>query len=130
MLAKAVSILLKLAPIVLGCIAANNWQALASPEGRDLIQSLLYVLLPGVGMAATAGGAFYMDSKEKTAALHADPPAPADNSGNSLIQFKLPGVSLRLVVDVEKAKDKSFRDSIVASVKSGLDVRAATEAAK
>ncbi len=122
MLAKLFPVILKLLPIVLGCIAANNWAQLQSPEGIDAIKALLYVVLPGLGGVASAGGAFYVDSREKQAALMSDPPVEP-NANEDAVQVNAGGVKLSLRVDRSASGDDKFRTSVVEMVKSALAVR-------
>lgn len=123
-LAQLLPLLLKLAPIVMGVVATNNWSALASPEGRDLIQSILYVFLPAAAGVASAGGALYLDSREKQAALMADPPVTPTETEDA-VQVNAGGVKLSLRVDRTAGGDSKFRESVVEMVKSSLAVRTA-----
>jgi len=115
-------LLLKLAPIVLACVASGNWAALWSPEGRDLIQTLLWVGLPGLFGVASAGGALYVDSREKQAALMADPPIVAA-ADETLVSLDAPGVSLRAKLANAAASDPEFRKRVCAAVQNALEVR-------
>ena len=119
---SVLSVVLKLAPIILGCIASNNWAQLQSPEGMDIIKTLLYVLLPGAVGVASAGGAFYVDSREKNAALMASPPIDPTADEDAVV-VNAGGVKLSLRVDRKASADPAFRSSVVEMVKSSLAVR-------
>lgn len=121
-LAAILPYVLKLLPIVLGCIATNNWAQLQSPEGIDAMKALLYVVLPGLGAASAAGGALYLDSSEKKAALMQDPPVIA-SADETLVSLDAPGVSLRAKLDNAAANDPEFRKRVVAAVQNALEVR-------
>jgi hypothetical protein len=121
-MAKIFPIILKLLPIVLGCIASNNWAQLQSPEGIDALKALLYVFLPGAVGVASAGGAFYVDSREKAVALETTPPVKP-TADEDAVQVNAGGVKLSLVVDRKASADPAFRKSVVEMVQSSLAVR-------
>jgi hypothetical protein len=120
---SVLSVVLKLAPIILACIASNNWAQLQSPEGIDALKALLYVFLPSAVGVASAGGAFYVDSREKKQALLTEPPVVA-TADETLVSLDAPGVSLRARLDNKSAVDPEFRKRVCAAVQNALEVRA------
>jgi hypothetical protein len=121
-MAKIFPVILKLLPIVLACIASNNWAQLQSPEGIDAVRALLYVFLPGLAGVASAGGAFYVDSREKRIALETDHPVEPTADEDAVV-VNAGGVKLSLRVDRKASADPAFRSSVVEMVKSSLAVR-------
>ena len=119
---KLLPLLLKLAPIILAVLTTRNWSLLQEQGGFDLIQAIIYLLLPGLGAAGAAGGALYVDAKQKQAALEAEPPVKITDTEDA-VQVNAGGVRLSLRVDRTASGDDKFRSSVVEMVKSALAVR-------
>lgn len=123
-----ISWLCKALAITMPIIATNNWNALASPSGRDLIQTLLWTGIPALVAGVGAVGFTLIDRSEKKAALMADPPLAKTDEFDG-VQINKGGVNLTLRVKRTPPADEALCGSIVEMVKATLAVKSgATEA--
>lgn len=115
-------LILKLLPIFGAAWAMHDWSIIQQQGGFETIQQIIAVLVPGILTVGSAGAALFVDHKEKQVALATDPPVEATDD-ETVITIEAPGVSLRAKLDNKSASDPKFRERVVDSVRTALDVR-------
>ena len=108
-LSKLLPLILKLIPIIAAAWAARDFSVIDARGGFSTIQEILAVLIPSLVGVTAAGGAFYVDSQEKKAALMQEPPKPVGTTTHRIttpamdISLSVPDVTLVTNVQLRNA---------------------------